>query len=64
MSVCHFAVVKKICLKLSGLKLNGYWILTGQVQVEGSPVKVQLLDTAGQVRQFVCLFVCFPQDIM
>lgn len=23
---------------------------TGQVQVEGSPVKVQLMDTAGQVR--------------
>lgn len=24
--------------------------VTGQVQVEGAPVKVQLLDTAGQVR--------------
>lgn len=24
--------------------------VTGQVQVEGSPVKVQLMDTAGQVR--------------
>lgn len=24
--------------------------VAGQVQVEGSPVKVQLLDTAGQVR--------------
>ena len=33
-------------------ELIWYWLLyvTGQVQVEGSPVKVQLLDTAGQVR--------------
>lgn len=25
------------------------WFLTGQVQIDGSPVKVQLVDTAGQV---------------
>lgn len=30
-----------------------YGFPTGQVQVEGSPVKVQLLDTAGQVRLLV-----------
>ncbi len=36
-----------------------YCLPTGQVQVEGSPVKVQLVDTAGQVR-----LVCFCQQEM
>lgn len=40
-----------------------YWLCccssTGQVQVEGSPVKIQLLDTAGQVK--FLFYMCFQQ---
>ena len=38
-------------MQLCEVKLtdSSFWFPTGQVQVEGSPVKIQLLDTAGQV---------------
>lgn len=48
--------------KLKNWRIRVSGCPTGQVQVEGSPVKVQLLDTAGQVRLSVSLF--FQQDIM